>query len=101
MIMQNDKNRDIAHHIFTGSIAMVGVCLTVITLFKISEFGIKTYADEFLGVDAFLFIISSFISYLSLRNYNHKKLEWIADIMFFIGMLGMVIVGLFIVFSEW
>ena len=80
---------------------MVGVCLTIIALYKISEFGEKTYADEFIGVDMFLFIISSFISYLSLRNYNHKKLEWIADSLFFFGMLGMVIIGLFIVYSSW
>jgi len=87
MITQNEKDRDIAHHIFNGSIAMVGVCLTVITLFKISEVGAKTFADEFLAVDAFFFIISTFISYMSLRKNNHKKLEWIADILFFFGIV--------------
>ncbi len=100
MTTQNEKNRDIAHHIFNGSIAMIGVCLTVITLFQISEVGKKTIADELLGINAFLFIISSLISYLSLRKNNHKKLEWIADIMFFLGMFCMVIVGMFIVFSS-
>lgn len=101
MNRQNEKTKDIAHHIFAGSIAMIGVCLTSITIFKISEFGVKTFADELLAIDAFLFIISTFISYLSLRNNYHKKLEWIADSLFFIGMLGIVIIGLLIVFTNW
>jgi hypothetical protein len=101
MIKQNEKNRDMAHHIFNGSIAMVGVCLTVITLFKITESGSKTFTDEFLAVDAFVFIVSTFISYMSLRKNNHKKLEWIADILFFSGMLCMVATGLLMVFYSW
>jgi uncharacterized membrane protein SirB2 len=101
MITQNEKNRDMAHHIFNGSIAMVGVCLTVITLFKISGAGANTLTDEFLAVDAFIFIISTFISYLSLRKNNHKKLEWIADSLFFLGMFCMVVTGLLMVFYSW
>jgi uncharacterized membrane protein YfcA len=96
---ENQRNIEIAEHIFTGSIAMVGVCLTVITLFNISNSTVSTYnTDELLAVDAFIFIISSFISYMSLRKNNDKNLEWIADITFFIGMCIMVFVGLLIVF---
>lgn len=101
MTNEYDKNKDIAHHIFNGSIAMVGVCLTIVTLFKITDFGMKTLADELLGADSFVFIIAAFISYLSLRKSNNKKLEWIADILFFSGMLVMVIIGLFLVITPW
>ena len=95
---ENQTNREIAHHIFTGSTTMIGVCLTVITLFTITKSLISTYADEILGIDAFVFIISSFISYASLRENNNKRLEWVADIIFFIGMFIMVFIGLLIVF---
>ncbi len=101
MEAESDDKRDFAHHIFAGSIAMVGVCLTVITLFKITDYGIKTYLDELLGIDSFVFIISSFISYMSLRRSNHKTYELIADILFFTGMFVMVIIGLFLVFTTW
>jgi hypothetical protein len=94
-----DRNsRDIAHHIFTGATAMIGVCLTIIALFRVMNFHYKTYADEMLGVNTFIFIVSAFISYLSLRRNSGYRLEWIADILFFIGMLIMVFAGMIIVF---
>lgn len=95
---ENERNIEIAEHIFTGSIAMVGVCLTVITLFNITNNLISFYADKVLGIDAFIFIISSFISYMSLRKNSNKKLEWIADTAFFMGMIVMVFVGILVVF---
>jgi len=91
-------NREIARHIFSGATTMVGVCIMVITLFKVMNFSLKSYADETLGINSLLFIISSFMSYLSLRNNNSRWMEWIAEILFFIGMLVMVFVGFIIVF---
>jgi hypothetical protein len=100
MTIQNEKakNRDIAHYIFTGSATMIGVCITVITLFKVTETHMKTIADEILGINAFIFIISCFLSYLSLRKDRGRRLELIADVIFFTGMFIMVFVGLMIVF---
>jgi len=92
------EQRRIAEHIFTGSTTMIGVCLTVITLFSIIKTGITTYADEILGINALIFIISAFISYSSLRKNNEPIREWIADIIFFIGMAIMVLAGILIVF---
>ncbi len=100
MDKETKTDRNIANHIFTGSTTMIGVCITVISLFVITKSNITSIADEIIGIDAFLFIISAFISYMSLRYNNHRKLEWIADICFFTGMLVMVIVGFIIVFIE-
>jgi len=77
---------------------MVGVCIMVITLFKVMNFSLKSYADEILGINSLIFIISAFFSYLSIRKKNDRRMEWIADILFFIGMLIMVLVGLIIIF---
>jgi hypothetical protein len=89
----------IGEHIFNGSIAMVGVCLTVIALFSIGKSNVTTYADKILAINAFVFIISSLVSYLSLRSEgaSHLHLERYADILFFIGMIIMVFAGLLIV----
>jgi uncharacterized membrane protein SirB2 len=89
---------DIAHHIFSVSATMTGVCLTVITLFKVMNAGAATLVDEILAINAFIFIVSCFVSYLSLRDNNNKRMELIADAVFFIGMLIMATAGLLIVY---
>lgn len=96
----NRTDREIAHHIFAGSNTMIGVCITVITLFKITSTSLSTIADEIIGFDAMFFIISSFLSYLSLRSDNNRKMEIIADTFFFAGMVIMVLVGLMIIFMA-
>lgn len=98
---KNRRSRDIAHSIFSGSTTMIGVCITVIALFRVVKISMKTYADEVLGIDTFLFIVSALLSYLTLRNNQLYRTERWADGIFFAGMLIMVIVGLIIVFTAY
>lgn len=86
----------IAHHIFAGSIAMMGVCVTVIALFSVLHVSVKTYADEVLGVNNFIFITAALLSYSAMRK-GSNRLEYWADRLFFLGMLIMVVVGIMIV----
>ena len=95
------KNNDIAQHIFIGAATMIGVCITVISLFRITKAGKTTSADELLGVNTLIFIISCFLSYLCLRNPDIKYVESVADILFFIGLLLMLVVGFMIVFTTY
>ena len=96
---KNDK--EIAHHIFSGSTTMIGVCITVISLFRIMKINKETLVDEVLGVDTLLFIFSCFLSYLYLRNSELKNIETIADVLFFIGLLLLLVVGFIIVFTTY
>lgn len=96
-----DNNKEIAHYVFSGSTTMIGVCITVISLFRIMKLGKETYADEILGIDTFLFICACFLSYLTLRNDKNKRLERIADFLFFAGLSILLLVGLMIVFSAY
>jgi hypothetical protein len=98
---QNAKSRDIAHSIFSGSTTMTGVCITVIALFRVMKISGESYADEMLGIDTFIFILSTLLSYLTLRNNTLRVTEKIADILFFTGMIIMVAVGLIIVFTAY
>ena len=100
MSTQND-NKEIAHYVFSGSTTMIGVCITVIALFKVMNTSLKTYADEILGIDTFFFIFAAFFSYLTLRNEKNKHLEKIADLLFFAGMSILILVGVIIVFSTY
>jgi hypothetical protein len=105
---QRDTNshleRDICIHIFTVSSAMVGVCLTVIGLIRVViTFGTAdTLADDFLAVDALLFLISCLLSYWALRSRGLRRMhriEKIADAIFIIAMIGMVVVCALITYT--
>ncbi len=88
---------NIAGHIFSVSAGMVGVCLTVIGLFKISDRlrNLSGIGDELLALDAAAFLLSCVLAYLALRsrpNGRKHRLEWIADRVFLGGLAMMVVV---------
>src|SRR5207247_6048299 len=95
---------DICIHIFTVSSAMVGVCLTVIGLIRvvITLGRADTLADDLLAGDALLFLISCMLSYWALRSRGLRRmhrLEKIADGIFIVAMIGMVIICAVITYS--
>lgn len=94
------KNPNLSDHILQVSATMIGVCLTVIALLKVTYFHFKTYADEILGFDTLLFISSCFLSYTSVRVKYENKFEKFADILFFVGLLIMVVIGFLILRVE-
>ena len=101
MAKKDETTKRVAEHIFNVSATMIGVCLTVVSLFKITNTHFLSIGDEIISVDTFLFISSCLISYMSLRKNNNRKLEIIADVLFFIGMFVVVIVGIIMVFSAY
>jgi hypothetical protein len=105
---QRDPNTHLEHdiciHIFTVSSAMVGVCLTVIGLIRvvITLGRVDTLADDLLAGDALLFLISCLLSYWALRSRGLRRmhrLEKIADVIFIVAMIGMVIICAVITYS--
>mgnify|MGYP006910061883 CR=1 FL=1 len=101
MIQKWRNNNEIAQHIFSGSTTMIGVCITVISLFRIMKIGKETLVDEILGIDTLIFIFACFLSYLCLRNSELKHIENIADFLFFVGLLLLLIVGFIIVLTTY
>ena len=96
--------QDICIHIFTVSSAMVGVCLTVIGLIRvvITLGRADTLADDLLAGDALLFLISCLLSYWALRSRSLRRmhrLEKIADGIFILAMIGMVIICALITYN--
>ena len=76
---------------------MVGVCLTVIGLIRvvITLGSADTLADDFLAGDPLLFLISRLLSYWGVRSRGLRRmhrLEKIADGIFIIAMIEMVVV---------
>ena len=96
--------QDICIHIFTVSSAMVGVCLTVIGLIRvvITLGSADTLADDLLAGDALLFLLSCLLSYWALRSRGLRRmhrLEKIADGIFIVAMIGMVVVCTLITYT--
>ena len=70
---------------------MVGVCIMVISIVISMHPGLMNYLiDKALAIDSVLFMLSSIISFLSIRAEQYSvRLEGLAEIIFLVG-LGMM-----------
>ena len=96
--------QDICIHIFTVSSAMVGVCLTVIGLIRVViTLGTATRWQMISWPPTrLLFLISCLLSYWALRSRGLRRmhrLEKIADGIFIVAMIGMVVVCTLITYT--
>lgn len=97
-------DEDISIHIFSTSATMVGVCLTVIGLFKV-VFQLKatsTIGDDLLFFDALLFLLACALSYWALRTRSKRRrhlVEKAADTAFLAGLSLMAVTCAFIVYA--
>ena len=83
---------------------MVGVCITVIGLFRIVSRSqhVDSVADNLLSIDALVFLASCFLAYLGLRareSDNRKRFERAADYLFLAGLTMVSIVGVLIAYE--
>jgi len=90
------QERDIAIHIFTASAALVGVCLTVISIVgRITEGALlHRMVDDLLAVDAMVFLTSCLLSYAALRTRGGSRMhrtERVADMVFIVGLSLLVL----------
>lgn len=94
--MNQEKNlisldEDICVHVFTASAAMVGVCITVIGIFQVINNlrSQDSLGDDLLAVNAILYLITTLLSYWSLRTRKLRRnhvLEKLIDILFLIAL---------------
>jgi hypothetical protein len=95
---------DISIHIFDTSATMVGVCLTVIGVFKLilRLKTVTTWADDLLFLDAMLFLSSCGLAYWALRTRSVKRrhlTEKIADLIFLGALTLMTAICALITYS--
>jgi len=94
---QEPPETDICVHILSVSAGMIGVCLTVIGLFRvITELkNVDSIGDNLLAVDALAFLTSFMLSYIALRTRRSKRnyrLEKIADAIFLTALSLMAVI---------
>jgi hypothetical protein len=101
---QERIEEDIAVHIFTASAALVGVCLTVIGLFRITDRlkDVSNVGQGLLAVDALAFLASCVLSYSALRTRRRRRrhtVERIADTVF-LAALGLMAIACSLIAYE-
>jgi len=102
---QNDEiERTLDVHIMSVSATLVGVCLMVIGIYRVSNklAAINSLGDDFLAMDAVGFLASCMLSYFALRareRQRQKLLERLADRIFLLSLSFMVLISLLIVYE--
>ena len=87
-------NGDVSRHILPTSATLVGVCLMVVSLVRLTEVtgNVSTVIDDVMAFDSIAFLASSVLSYLSLRTgRDTRHLERYADLLFLAGLALMVV----------
>lgn len=95
------SQQSVAHHILPTAATMAGVCVTVISIIKLTErsASFTTLIDDFLAADSAVFMVSALLSYLSLRTDHGARLEHTADTLFLVGMAIMVVCAFLLVYA--
>lgn len=102
MHVDRNSNSGIANHILPTSATMTGVCVTVISIVRLTEATrhISTLTDNVFAVTGLVFLVSCFLSYTSMRTpHRAGKMEKLADI-FFLAGLSMMVIGGFMLTLE-
>ena len=99
IIMYNRKNT--SQHILSTASNLLGICFIVLTSLKLLKLQEQTLVDEFTAGAMILFMISSILSFLSLRS-NGKyavRYENTAEILFLTGLLCLFVTTMLITFN--
>lgn len=91
-----------SQHILNTAATLLGFCLFVITSLHIANKIETNIIDEFTSVIAVLLTFSCIFSFVSIRTTDkikEKRLESIADYIFLIALLGILIIILLITFN--
>jgi hypothetical protein len=102
---QNDEiERTLDIHIMSVSATLVGVCLMVIGILRVSNklTLVNSLGDDMLALDAVGFLASCMLSYFALRareKRRQKFLERLADRIFLISLSFMVLISLLVVYE--
>ncbi|MBS1112707.1 MAG: hypothetical protein H6Q92_469 [Nitrospirae bacterium] len=97
---ENDNKKNISRHILPTSSNLLGLCFVILTFIKLSKIDNESIIDEIMGSLIILFLISSVISYISMRaKRNSEFYEKIADFIFLAGLCLLTLVSLVIIFE--
>lgn len=88
-------------HILSTSANLLGFCFIVLTSVKISKLNQSSYIDEGAALAIIIFLSSCLLSFMAMRSNSARgpKMERLADILFLLGLIVLLITTLLIVFN--
>ncbi len=99
-MVENENKKNISRHILPTSSNLLGLCFVILTFIKLLKLSNETVIDESIGFLIFLFLVSSILSYISMRTKRKSEIyERIADIIFLLGLCLLSVVSLVVVFK--
>ena len=97
---ENENKKNISRHILPTSSNLLGLCFVILTFIKLSKIENESIIDEIMGALIIMFLISSVISYISMRTKRKSELyEKIADFIFLAGLCLLTLVSFVIIFE--
>ena len=96
-----NEKKNVSRHILPTSANLLGLCFVILSFIKFWCRGrIETIIDELLGVAVILFLVSSILSYASMRSKGKTEVfEKMADIIFLGGLVFLSAISLILVFE--
>lgn len=93
--------RQLSSHILPTSATMVGVCMTVLSIGRLTQAGrLGVIIDKLLAADAVLFLVSAVLSFLSIRvTLRAGRLEGWAEEVFLLGLILITLAAVLIAFT--
>jgi hypothetical protein len=92
------KKKDKASHILNTSATLLGICFIVLTSIHLNNTKETTIIDQLIAVSIVMFMTSSILSFLSMRNTKKPNagMEKTADIIFLTGLFSLFIITMLI-----
>jgi len=92
--------KNISRHILPTASNLLGLCFVIFSIIKVYEFDGKTLLDEMTAFTMVLFLVSSLLSYFSIRaKTKSERYEKMADIFFLCGLTAMTVITLVVAFE--
>ncbi len=97
---QRMMERDVYIHISEVSVAMIGVCLTGVSIMQVGQDidDVSSYIDDILAINSFIFLTSFILAYwlirVTMKGHRYiRKISNLANVIFLIGMVLMAVVS--------
>jgi hypothetical protein len=93
-----NEKKNISMHILPTSANLLGLCFVILSFIRLEKLGAEVIIDELVAIVIVFFLISSVLSYVSMRSKRKGELyEKAADIIFLIGLFLLTLISIVIV----
>ena len=99
-----EQTRDLLLRVLSVQASLAGFSIAAIGLMRFSarSAAFSTFADDLLGGCAFTFLVSTYLTFWALRTRSDARMQRLArwvDVLFLVGLTGLVGAGFLILYA--